>query len=71
MPHKLQPDQDISVACLERFMRRRDLNAPQAAELLGVKERSIYWYLSKKYPMSKTMVLLIKALEENLKLKSQ
>ena len=66
MPHKkLSP----SVAGLERFMQRWDLSRRKAAEELGVSERMVYWYLSGTHQVPKSIILLIKALDENWSLR--
>jgi hypothetical protein len=56
---------------MERFMKRWDLNAPQAGELLGVSERMIYWYLAGRHAVPKTVSLLMKMLDEKWAAKSQ
>lgn len=61
MPHKTVSS--VSVAVLERFMRRRSLSRKQAGKALGVSERMIYWYLNGKHAIPQSICLLIKALE--------
>jgi transcriptional regulator with XRE-family HTH domain len=52
-------------------MHRWSLTRKETARHLGVGERMIYWYLSGKHVVPKTVSLLMQALEENWKFKSQ
>jgi hypothetical protein len=59
----------VSGGALERFIRKWGLSKRQAADYLGTSPRMIYFYIAGTYPMSQTIGLLIKALDENWTMK--
>ena len=73
MPRKQTDDDDDlddKIDTLETFVDRHNLRR-EAAQALGISDRMLYWYLNGKYEVPATVLLLIEALEENQKLKSQ